>query len=96
MPRTLVALALPAFLVLSALAVCQHGYWGIVAPQLASLAGAQVLVDLTIALSLFCVWMWRDARAAGRNPWPWLAVTLVAGSIGALGYLLLRRPPAPR
>ena len=51
------------------------------------LAGAA----LVIALGLFLVWMWRDAKAAGRNPWPWLVLTLVAGSIGPLIYLLGRK-----
>lgn len=47
-----------------------------------------MLVDLVIALGLFLAWMWKDAKAAGRNPWPWLLLTLATGSIGALVYLL--------
>jgi hypothetical protein len=92
MTRLAVFVTLVAFSLLTALALLQHGYWGIVAPHFQSLGGAQVFVDLVIALSLFLVWMWRDARASRRNPWPWLVLTLATGSIGALLYLLGRRP----
>jgi hypothetical protein len=88
MRRTILAVVLIAFLTLTAATVWQHGYLGIFAYEFQNLAGIQVLVDLVIALGLFVVWMWRDAKAAGRNPWPWLLLTLVTGSIGALAYLL--------
>lgn len=91
MPRPLMLTFLIAFAGLSAVALWQHGYWGIVSPLLQSTAGAQVLADLVIALCLFMAWMWPDARALGRNPWPWAALILVGGSIGALLYLLTRR-----
>jgi len=83
------AITLIAFLALTAIAAWQHGYLGVFAYQFQNLAGIQVLVDLVIALSLFLVWMWQDAKAAGRNPWPWLLLTLATGSIGALVYLLV-------
>lgn len=92
--KTLLLAVLAAFTVLTALAVWTHGLWGIFEPLLTTWAGAQVLVDLVIALSLFLVWMWRDARRLRRNPWPWLALTLAAGSFGPLLYLLTRREPA--
>lgn len=72
----------------------QRDLRGIVAPPFQGLAAAQVFVDLVIALVLAMIWMWRDARAAGRNPWPWIVATLVTGSFGPLVYLLVRRPPA--
>jgi hypothetical protein len=50
----------------------------------------QVAVDLVLALSLFCLWMWNDARRRGKNPVPWLVATLCTGSIAPLAYLLLR------
>lgn len=87
----LLAVLVP-FSALTALAVWHHGYVGIFVGQLQTWAGAQVLVDLVIALGLFVVWMWRDARSTGRNPWPWLALTLAAGSFGPLLYLLTSRP----
>ena len=92
MPRTLLLIVLVAFAALTAVAVAQHGVIGIFAWQLQNTAGLQVLVDLVIALGLVCVWMWRDAVASGRKPWPWLLVTLAVGSFGPLLYLLTRRP----
>lgn len=92
MPRIVLILTFAAFSALSAVAMWQHGYWGILEPLFKSTGGGQVLADLVIALGLFMVWMWRDARATGRNPWPWIALTAVGGSIGALLYLLRRKP----
>lgn len=89
MKRIVLTIVLIAFLALTASAVWQHGYLGIFTSQFETLAGMQALVDLVIAVSLFLVWMWQDAKAAGRNPWPWLLLTLVSGSIGPLVYLLL-------
>jgi hypothetical protein len=91
-PRPLLVAVLLAFGALSAVAMGRHGYWGIFQPLVSSWAGAQVLADLAIALLLWLVWMWGDARAHGRNPWPWVVLTLTAGSFGPLLYLLLRRP----
>ncbi len=89
MRRVVLSITLIAFLALTVLAVMQHGYVGIFTQQFQSYAGAQVLIDLVIALTLFLVWMWKDAKAAGRNPLPWLLLTLATGSIGALVYLLV-------
>jgi len=50
----------------------------------------QVSLDLCIALALVCVWMWRDARARGASPLPWIVATLFTGSIAPLTYLLVR------
>lgn len=86
LPVTLVALV--TFGALTAVALAQFGYVGIVLPLLASSAGLQVLADLVIALTLVMIWMIADARRSGRNPWPWVVLTLLAGSFGPLGYLL--------
>lgn len=91
MQRTALKLTLALFGVLSAVAVWHHGYLGIFSGQIQSWGGAQVLVDLAIALTLVLVWMWRDAQASGRNVWPWVALTLLAGSFGPLGYLLTQQ-----
>jgi hypothetical protein len=88
MQRTILSVTLVLFGALSAIALWQHGYWGILEPHFKSFGAGQVLADLVIALTLFMVWMWHDAKATGRNVWPWIALTLVAGSFGPLLYLL--------
>ena len=95
MQRMLLIVTLALFGALTAAALWQHSYWGILAPHFQTWGGAQVLVDLVIALTLVLCWLWQDARACGRNPWPWVAATLVLGSFGPLLYLLMRRA-APR
>ena len=92
MQRTLLTLTLVLFGALTAVALWQHGYLGLLAGQIETWGGVQVLVDLVIAVTLVLVWMWRDAQASGRNVWPWVVLTLVAGSFGPLGYLLTRQP----
>lgn len=92
MPRAVLIAILTPFTALTAAALWHHGYWGIVAPHFQSFGGGQVLADLVIALTLVMTWMWRDARATGRNPWPWIVVTLGFGSFGPLLYLLSRAP----
>jgi len=91
MQRILIVLTLILFGALTAAALWQHGYFGIFAPHFQTFGGAQVLADLVIALVLVMLWMWNDARATGRNVWPWIVVTLAAGSFGPLLYLLTRR-----
>jgi len=92
MQRTLLlTVTLILFGILSTAALWQHGYWGIIMPLFQSLAGAQVLVDLIIALTLVMIWMWQDAKVHNRSPWPWIILTLAAGSFGPLLYLLTRK-----
>ena len=90
MQRTLLIVTLVLFGALTAAALWQHGYWGIIAPHFQTFGGGQVLTDLVIALTLAQVWMWQDAKATGRNIWPWLVATLALGSFGPLLYLLTR------
>ncbi len=78
-----------AFSLYSAYVVYDVGYVGILRSHLSNAGGIQVLCDLTISLCLVCGWMFRDARAQGRNPWPYLVATLFLGSIGPMLYLLL-------
>ena len=91
MQRFLLGLTLVLFGALTAVALGHHGFRGIFQTIFQSWAGVQVFVDLAIALSLVLLWMWRDAEANGRKVWPWIVITLVAGSFGPLLYLLTRK-----
>lgn len=79
-----------AFGVLSALALMDVGYLGIIAPHFETWGGGQVFADLVILAVLACVWMVEDARANGANAWPYVALTVFTGSFGVLFYLVAR------
>ena len=86
-----------AFSVLTALALMDVGFLGILAPHFQSWGGAQVFVDLVIVAILACIWMAHDAPERGLPAWPFIVVTLIAGSFGPLLYLVvreLRKAPA--
>jgi Terpene cyclase DEP1 len=91
MTRTMLIIVLIAFGAQGLYVMSQVGYWGIWINNLNHPAGQQVLADLVIALTLVMVWMWRDAQRTGRNVWPWIAFTLIAGSFGPLLYLLTHK-----
>ena len=75
------------FTALTLWAAYEYGGTGILEYQLATSAGLQVWIDLVIAMVLFLIWMFPDAKKHGRNPWPWVPVTLIFGSFGPLLYL---------
>jgi hypothetical protein len=76
-------------------AISEVGLSGIYMAGLANAGSLQVLLDLVIVCFLISCWMVIDARSNGRNPWPYVAITLVAGSFGPLLYLLLAGQRAP-
>lgn len=94
MQRVVLTIILLLFSALTAVALWQHGYWGLFEPHFKTFGAGQVLADLVIAVSLAMLWMWHDAKATGRNVWPWLALSLVAGSFGPLLYLLTAKRKA--
>ena len=83
-------LVLALFGALTAVALADVGYLGILAPHFQSWGAGQVLADLVILALLGCVWMVEDARARGAAAWPFVLLTLVGGSFGVLLYLVAR------
>lgn len=87
---------------LSTLALMDAGYFGIIEPHFRSWGGAQVFTDLSILAILACIWMVKDASERALPAWPFVALTLIAGSFGPLLYLVARelrstarRPASP-
>lgn len=81
---------LAAFGAYSVHVVLAHGYFGFLAVAAREPWGMQMLLDLTIAVTLFTCWMIPDARRRGIAWWPYLAACVALGSIGALAYLVRR------
>lgn len=79
------------FAALSGWAIYEIGYLGIFAAGFAGPGAIQVLADLVIVCGLACVWMITDARRHRGNAWPYVLITLFAGSFGPLLYLLQRQ-----
>ncbi len=57
--------------------------------------GIQGSFDLIISITIASTWVWRDAKARGINPVPYLMVVPALGSIGLLAYLVRRSLGAP-
>jgi hypothetical protein len=88
MKKPFLFVALIALGGVTAVALWKEGLAGIFAATVLSYGSMQIFVDLVIALTLVMVWMWRDAKCSGRSIWPWIAITLVAGSFGPLLYFI--------
>ena len=87
--RYVLILVLIGFSALTVQALMDHGYIGLILWHFTSTAGMQVIADLVLACLMASYWMYRDAEASGRNPWGYIALTLVLGSFGPLLYLLV-------
>ena len=86
--RTVLAALTIPFALVTAYAIIQVGYTGILTYHLPSPAGWQVFFDLCVALLLVLSWMIADARRTGRTVWPYVVATLLLGSFGPIAYLL--------
>ena len=84
-----IGVVLLAFADLNAYVVWQYGYVGFFQLVMANAATVAAFVDLTIALLLVTVWMWRDASRHGIGVLPYVALTAVLGSVGPLLYLVV-------
>ena len=88
--RLILLLVTVAFGVLTGIALADVGYMGIFRPHFQAWGPAQVFFDLVILAALGCIWMVKDARSRGRNPWPDVGLTLAGGGFGILYYLIAR------
>jgi len=82
------------FLFLTAYALYSVGLLEIFAYHLRSPAGWQVFTDLVISLIIVLNYMIPELRSAGKSVWPWIAGTLMCGSIAPLCYLVFARKKA--
>ncbi|HUP92938.1 MAG TPA: DUF2834 domain-containing protein [Solimonas sp.] len=87
----ILAAVFAAFGLYSSYVMLEVGYFGIWSAGIANAASLQVLLDLVITCLLISSWMVIDARRNGRNAWPYVLLTLAAGSFGPLLYLLVGR-----
>jgi hypothetical protein len=76
------------FVALNLYVISQYGVGEMIELVTANAVTVLAMVDLTIALGLIVAWMWNDARDRGISVLPYVAVTLLLGSIGPLIYLL--------
>lgn len=90
MRTLLVSLILLAFGAYSLYVMWHYGYLGIWQAGVANPAALQILLDLVITCLLISGWMLADARARGLTAWPFVGITLAAGSFGPLLYLVYR------
>ena len=79
-----------AFTIYTAFVVLDHGYTGFLELAMTGGWGAQVFIDLCIALLLFTIWMVPDARERSIPFPPYVVAILTTGSVGALAYLVHR------
>jgi uncharacterized membrane protein YqjE len=75
---------------LTAVALAQVGILEIFRPHFQAWGPAQVFADLVILAVLSCFWMVGDGRRSGIRAWPFVVLTLLAGSFGPLLYLVAR------
>ncbi len=90
MRTALLSLILLAFGAFSVYVMWDFGYLGIWRAGFANAAALQILLDLVITCGLIAGWMIADARSRGLKAWPFVGITLAAGSFGPLLYLLYR------
>ncbi len=63
---------------------------GLLLAGMANPGALQILADVVIVCCLAIAWMVQDARDRGVAVWPYVLITLTAGSFGPLLYLIRR------
>jgi len=68
----------------------------------AALFGMMILIPIVwfVIGILLCIWVYKDAERRGMNAVLWLIVVLIAGIVGFIIYLVVRKegvtpPPSP-
>ncbi len=89
--RIALGFVLAAFAALTAYTVHRYGAAESLALCFTNAATVTLFVDASIALGLIVIWMWQDARARGRSWLPYALLTVTAGSVGPLLYLVAGR-----
>lgn len=89
--KAVVALAILAvFTAYSLWVIAGHGFTGLLSLVGSEPWAMQLLLDLVLACSFGIGWMRSDAKRHGLASWPFIVATLLAGSIGLLGYVAWR------
>jgi hypothetical protein len=89
--RLLAAIVLVPFLAYSLWVALTCGFMDLFDVAAREPWAAQLLLDLVITSAFSVQWMIRDARVAGRNPWPFVVATLAVGSVAVLVYIVTGR-----
>ena len=77
------------FTIFSVFVVADQGLWALVEGHKAGW-GLQVFLDLVIAAVISLTYIVPEAKQRGINPWPYVALTPILGSIVLLAYLVHR------
>ena len=89
--KALIAAAILAlFTAYSLWVVAGFGYTGFLALAWREPWAMQMLLDLVIACSFGLRWMVADAKKHSITTWPFVVTTVLLGSIGLLGYVVVR------
>ena len=91
--KIVLALVFADFVALTGYAIATEPLSAMVDAITANWWSVQIFVDLCLAASFGCVWLWRDAKARGINPLPWVLAVPLTGSLALMLYAL-RRPSA--
>ena len=73
----------------SSVALYKHGYLELYAFAFRDLPQVQIFMDLSVGVTIANIFLIRDAKQTGRNPWPFVVGTVLLGSLSPLLYFLI-------